>query len=144
MHHLMSRQLRALILNSKAISGTATVTPRILSSCLTRAVVSLVVLAAVANLIHAQSAPTQSGSGVSLNPTSVTFKTAQVLLTTSPAQSITLTNSGSSALTITSIAASGDFAATNNCGATLAAKAKCTISVTFTPTAVGVAPQLFV
>src|SRR5205823_5989475 len=50
-------------------------------------------------------------------------------------------NGTSSPLSITSIAFtgtnSGDFAQTNNCGASLAAGASCSIDVTFTPTAVG-------
>jgi len=60
--------------------------------------------------------------------------------TTSAVQTVTLTNTGTGALTINSIAASGDFAETNNCPispATLAASGPCTISVTFSPVAVG-------
>jgi hypothetical protein len=48
-----------------------------------------------------------------------------------------LTNSGTGALAITSITASGDFTATNNCSSSVATGANCTISVTFTPTASG-------
>ena len=69
--------------------------------------------------------------------TSLTFGN-QIVGTTSAAQSVTLTNSGSAPLSITSIAASGDFAVTNNtCPASLAAAASCTFGVTFTPTATG-------
>jgi len=49
-----------------------------------------------------------------------------------------LQNVGGTTLNIAAIAASGDFAQTNTCGATLAVSAACTISVTFTPTALGV------
>jgi hypothetical protein len=80
---------------------------------------------------------------VTLNPTNLTFS-SQLVNTTSAAQSVTLTNSGTAALTISSIGLTGtnasDFAQTNTCPAsssTLAAGAKCTISVTFTPTATG-------
>jgi hypothetical protein len=73
---------------------------------------------------------------VNLSPNSLTFA-SQTLSTTSAIQNITLTNSGTAALTLSSIAASGDFAQTNNCGTSLAASAVCTISVTFTPTATG-------
>ena len=38
---------------------------------------------------------------------------------------------------MTSIVASGDFAQTNTCGASVAAGGNCTISVTFKPTASG-------
>src|SRR4029077_19294133 len=57
--------------------------------------------------------------------------------TKSASQTVTLSNTGSGQLTITSIAASGDFAATTDCGSTLDSGASCSIFVTFTPTAVG-------
>jgi hypothetical protein len=50
---------------------------------------------------------------------------------------ITLTNSGTAALSITSIAASANFAETNNCGTTLAAGANCAINVTLAPDTTG-------
>jgi hypothetical protein len=52
-------------------------------------------------------------------------------------QTVQLSNVGSAPLMITSIAASGDFHATNNCPASLAVSASCTISVVMTPTAAG-------
>src|SRR5262249_2919636 len=54
-----------------------------------------------------------------LAPGSLNFASHNVG-TTSAAQTVTLTNSGTAALTISSIALSGDFAQTNNCGSTLA------------------------
>jgi len=82
-----------------------------------------------------------TGTGVSaaaatLSPSSLNFGN-QTVGTTSGAQSITLSNSGGTAFSLTSIAASGDFAQTNNCGSTLSAGASCTINVTFTPTVSG-------
>jgi len=74
---------------------------------------------------------------VTLSSSSITFNGKQVILTTSGPKSVTLTNSGTAPLTISSITASGDFAATNDCGASVAAGAKCKITVTFTPTAAG-------
>jgi hypothetical protein len=50
---------------------------------------------------------------------------------------ITLTNTGTASLTITGIAASANFAETNNCGATLAAGANCAINVTLAPNTTG-------
>ncbi|HKS97443.1 MAG TPA: choice-of-anchor D domain-containing protein, partial [Terriglobia bacterium] len=44
---------------------------------------------------------------------------------------------GSAALSITGIAASGDFAQSNNCGTSLPAGGSCAINVTFAPTSVG-------
>jgi len=76
------------------------------------------------------------GPGVSLSPTSLSFG-SQLLGSASAPQTITLTNTGSSALTITSIATSGDFAQTNNCGSSIAANGSCTVSVTFHPSATG-------
>jgi Protein of unknown function (DUF3443)/Abnormal spindle-like microcephaly-assoc'd, ASPM-SPD-2-Hydin len=77
---------------------------------------------------------------VSLSPTSVSLGT-QTVGSTSAAQSITLTNSGTASLSITSITLTGaqpaDFSDTTTCGTALAAGAHCTISVTFTPAAVG-------
>jgi hypothetical protein len=56
----------------------------------------------------------------------------------SAAQNLTLTNlSTTTPLAINSIVASGAFAATSNCGSTLAAGSSCTISVTFTTTTTG-------
>ena len=53
------------------------------------------------------------------------------------AQSVTITNSSSSTLTIVGISASGPFAQTNTCAASLAPGVACAISVTFNPSAVG-------
>jgi hypothetical protein len=79
-----------------------------------------------------------SGVGVSpavtFAPTSLTFKD-QTIFTTSTAQNATLTNTGLGILTFASIAATGPFAQTNTCNATLNPAASCTISVTFTPKA---------
>jgi HYDIN/CFA65/VesB family protein/centrosomal CEP192-like protein len=81
-----------------------------------------------------------TGTGVtttaSLSPTSLTFP-RQSVGTTSTAQSSTLTNTGAVGMAISSSAVSVNFAQSNNCGSSLAAGAKCTISVTFTPTATG-------
>lgn len=72
----------------------------------------------------------------SVSPTSLTFG-VEVVGTTSQSLPITVTNSGSATLNITAIAATANFGQSNNCGASLAAGAKCTISVTFTPSASG-------
>ncbi len=85
-----------------------------------------------------------SGTGtvpaVSLSPASLSFG-SQSVGTTSAAQTVTLTNSGNATLSITSLAMTGanarDFAQTNNCGSSIAGSGKCTISVTFTPSAGG-------
>ena len=72
-----------------------------------------------------------------LAPTSLSFG-SQLVGTTSSSQPITLTNLTSTPLTVSTIAISGDFAETDNCGSGLAGSASCTINVTFTPTASGI------
>jgi|GEM_PF-1336133 len=64
----------------------------------------------------------------------------QAINTASGIQLVYLTNSGTGPLTFSGpgITATGDFAQTNNCGAALAPQTSCMISVTFTPTLVGV------
>jgi len=76
------------------------------------------------------------GARVSLSNIALNYN-GQALSTTSAAKSITLTNNGDTALTVASITASGNFAQTNNCGASVAISAGCTVNVTFTPTAAG-------
>jgi hypothetical protein len=82
------------------------------------------------------------GPAVGLNPTSLSFGN-QVVGTTSPAQTVTVTNTGSVPLTITSASVTGTNAAefsetADTCtNATLNAGATCTVSVTFTPSAQG-------
>jgi hypothetical protein len=69
-------------------------------------------------------------------PTSLTFAN-QGLNTTSAAQTVTIGNTGSATASINSISTTGDFQQTTTCGASIAAGATCTVSVTFTPTASG-------
>jgi len=73
---------------------------------------------------------------LSLSRSSVNFG-EQAVNSTSALRAITLTNHKNAPISILSIITSGDFAQTHNCGASLPSKGKCTISVTFTPTALG-------
>jgi hypothetical protein len=81
-----------------------------------------------------------SGTGIaeaSLIPASVEFG-KQAVGTTSAAKNFAMTNHQTVALTNIAISTTGDFAeSATTCGTSLAAKTKCTISVTFTPTATG-------
>ena len=82
-----------------------------------------------------------SGTGVapaavSFSASSLSFGT-QLVTTTSAAQAVTVTNTGGASLSINSIATSQPFAETNNCPASVAGGASCTINVTFTPQASG-------
>lgn len=84
-----------------------------------------------------------SGGGGSSGSPSVSFSASSLTFgdevegTASEPLLITLTNSGTATLTITSIAASANFAETNNCSATLAAGANCAINVTLAPSTTG-------
>ena len=76
---------------------------------------------------------------LTLSPASLTFA-PQTVATTSAGQSVTVTNNLTGSLSL-AITGSGDFAAAPGgatpCTSTLAAKAQCTFTVTFTPSAVG-------
>ena len=77
---------------------------------------------------------------VTYSPTSLTFA-SRAVGTTSASMGTILTNTSGTTLNVTSIAITGtnggDFGQTNNCGATVAGGGTCTISVTFSPTAIG-------
>src|SRR5258708_6666994 len=81
-----------------------------------------------------------STPAVTLAPASLNFGDQSVGVA-SPTLAVTLDNSGNSGLSISSIAISGanaaDFAQTNNCAGSVAAGASCSISVVFTPAAMG-------
>lgn len=81
-----------------------------------------------------------SGTGVdltvTLTPSSMTFAT-QLINTTSPAQTATLTNTSSSNVSISQITTTGPFGQTNNCPSSLPPNNSCQIKVTFTPTTGG-------
>jgi hypothetical protein len=79
-------------------------------------------------------APTIAPASVA--PSSVAFGSVTV---GSPSASmpVVLTNNQAVSLTINTITASGDFAQTNACPASLASGLSCTINVTFTPTVLG-------
>lgn len=77
---------------------------------------------------------------VTISPANLAFGN-QVLSTPSAVKTVTVSNGQSKALTITSLTSSlSDYTQSNNCPlspATLAAGASCTVSVTFTPSALG-------
>lgn len=77
-----------------------------------------------------------SAPAVAVTPNLLQYP-AQALSSTSPAQNVLLRNMGSATLSISSIATSGDFAETDNCGTSVPVASNCTFSIAFTPTAVG-------
>ena len=82
--------------------------------------------------------PNCGAPAVALSTTSLAFG-KRVLGTTSPAKVVKVTNTGTSTLHITNISINDDFAiSSKTCGTTVAPGASCTVSVTFTPTQIGV------
>jgi hypothetical protein len=83
---------------------------------------------------------TMQGQGVSkglaVSPSFAIFGD-QEAETTGQAQTLIVTNTGTAALTLNPIAASNNFNATNQCPVILPAAASCAISVSFSPTAIG-------
>ena len=74
---------------------------------------------------------------VTLFPTSLAFG-KEVLGIATTAKVVKLTNTGASTLNISNVGISGDFTiASKTCGMTVAPGASCTVSVTFTPTLIG-------
>ena len=85
-------------------------------------------------------AGTGTAPEAALSATTLAFGN-QSVGTSSPAQMLSLTNNGNGALGIASVVVTGadssDFPETTDCGSSLGAGGKCTVSVTFTPTASG-------
>jgi hypothetical protein len=81
--------------------------------------------------------------GVGITPLNLAFGTVKVGTSSAP-KPVNVTNNQKVALSFTSISITGvhgpDYSQTNNCGTSLAAGAKCTINVTFKPTATGLRP----
>jgi FG-GAP-like repeat/Abnormal spindle-like microcephaly-assoc'd, ASPM-SPD-2-Hydin len=73
----------------------------------------------------------------SFSPTTPLIFKKQNVGTTSAAQSVTVTNTGKTVLGLSSMKASNQFGVTSSCGKSVRAGAKCTISVTFSPTSQG-------
>jgi hypothetical protein len=80
--------------------------------------------------------PPYPNSSVSVAPTALSFGSVATG-STSTAQTVTVSNPTSAAAPVSSIAVTGAFAQTNNCGSSIAAGGSCTVSVTFKPTTAG-------
>ncbi|MGA8312365.1 MAG: choice-of-anchor D domain-containing protein [Terriglobales bacterium] len=96
--------------------------------CRRSLLITLLLLAAATQSAHGQSA--------TLAPTSLSFGSV-ALGSMSATKTVTLTNGSKIALSVSSITASGDFAQSNTCGSSVAAKGSCKLTVTFQPTATG-------
>ncbi len=77
-----------------------------------------------------------SAPAVVLTPSTLQYAALPVG-SSSAAQTVLLRNMGSAQLSISSIATTGDFSETDNCGNSVPAAGSCTLNITFTPTAVG-------
>jgi hypothetical protein len=80
--------------------------------------------------------PSPRPSALGFSPATLTFA-LQDIGTSSNAQPVTITNFGGNPLNFSSIAASGDFAETNDCPTSLVVGASCTVSVSYAPTVAG-------
>jgi len=96
----------------------------------------------VANVVNGWpgSGAAAAGPAAALSASSLTFASTSVGATAAT-QAVTLTNSGTAAMTVSSISIAGDnvssFSQINTCGATLAVKASCVVTVTFKPATAG-------
>ena len=118
-------------------------TSRILSYSLAVLVLSLSVCSPIALNASSRTAAKRSRSLdvsellVTVGPTDITFP-IQSLGTTSYSVSVILSNFNYLAVAVSSIAVSGDFLQTNNCGSSVAGESSCTIQLNFLPSAAGV------
>jgi hypothetical protein len=83
------------------------------------------------------SLPSPRPSAIGFTPPTLTF--SQNIDSPSAAQTITLTNFGGSNINLLTLSATGQFSKTNSCPSVLVPAASCSISVTFTPSALGAA-----
>lgn len=97
--------------------------------------------AAKACQFTASGGSSDSGPQMSVSPSSLVFAGPVAVGSSSAAQTATVTNNGSSAIALAGFSVSGSgassFQTSNNCGASLAAGASCTVTVTFAPLASG-------
>jgi hypothetical protein len=77
-----------------------------------------------------------NGSAISVSPSALNFGSVATGSASSP-QAVTVTNSGSASAPVSSLAVTGDFTQTNNCGTSIAAGSSCTVNVTFRPAGSG-------
>lgn len=75
--------------------------------------------------------------GVSLSPASLSFGSVNVGASAQSTANVNLDGSATGALTVTSMTASGDYQLVNNCSSPVSPGGACSLSATFTPTAIG-------
>ncbi len=125
-----------------AAKCTITVTFAPTSAGSTNGALAIATSGALSPQIVALSGTGTGGPAVPLtfSPTTLSFSSTGIGVT-SAAKTITVTNSSASSVTINTLGASANYAAAGSgaspCGGVLAASAKCTLSVTFTPSDTG-------
>ena len=82
-----------------------------------------------------QQGQSEAPAALTVSPASLKFP-AQLIDTTSAAQSVTISNTGAAAQPIV-ITMTGDYTETDNCNGSVAAGGSCTAQITFAPTIVG-------
>jgi sugar lactone lactonase YvrE len=87
-------------------------------------------------VVHLTGSGSASAPALAVSPESIQFPD-QSVSTSSAAELIELTNASSTAIALGKPTASGPFKVIDHCGTSLAAKASCTIGVSFAPTAAG-------
>src|SRR5438552_11718930 len=78
---------------------------------------------------------TLKAQNIYVSPRLLAFPNTTIGTTSAPLK-VTINNNQTGTLTISGMQVSAPYAQTNNCGSTLAPNATCTVSVTFSPTAV--------
>lgn len=96
----------------------------------------------VLNSVNASAITLLNTGQASFSPTSPINYAFQLVGTSSPPQSLTVTNTAASPMKISSIQTNVPFAQTNDCGHSLAADSTCTIRITFKPTIIGTSEGL--
>ena len=81
---------------------------------------------------------TTPGAVLGASPSALSFP-SEVVGTSAPTQTVTVSNSGTSSATVSSVAVTGPYTETNNCSI-IAVNGSCTVTVGFTPTANGANP----
>lgn len=93
-------------------------------------------LLAPPDLALPQTASANAASGLQISPSSLSFPSASIGVTT-PSQTVMIANPSGVSVALNGLTLTGlnpsDFAQTNTCGSTLAPFASCTVAITFTP-----------
>ena len=119
-----------------AAKGTCTISAVFLPLAAGSRVGTISIAVSPGNAVSATLGGTGIQPPITALPAQVTFGPT-VVNGTSAMQPVTVTNATAGAFTISSIATSSNFVQTNNCPATLAGAASCTVNVGFSPIATG-------